>query len=62
MTERRGFSTALVNQRFVEDLDELYDDARRAMPGFFATCQDLASKTQATFHAGAEKCSTCARG
>ena len=24
MTERRGFSTALVNQRFVEDLDELY--------------------------------------
>ena len=25
MTERRGFSTALVNQRFVEDLDELYD-------------------------------------
>jgi ankyrin repeat protein len=61
MTERRGFSTALVNQRFVEDLDELYDDARRAMPGFFATCQDLASKTQATFHAGAEKCSTRAR-
>ena len=61
MTERRGFSTALVNQRFVEDLDELYDDARRAMPGFFATCQDLASKTQATFHAGAEKCSVRAR-
>ena len=31
MTERRGFSTALVNQRFVEDLDELYDDARRCV-------------------------------
>ena len=25
MTERRGFSTALVNQRFVEDLEELYE-------------------------------------
>lgn len=60
-TKRRGFSTALVNQRFVEDLEELYDDARRATPGFFQRVQSLATTTQATFHPGAEKCSTRAK-
>ena len=50
MTERRGFSTALSTSA-VEDLD----GRRRARAcRVFATCQDLASKTQATFHAGAK--------
>ena len=46
--KRRGYSTALVNQRFVEDLEELYADARRAKPGFDARLSKLAEATAAT--------------
>ena len=59
--DRRGFSRQLVNQRFVESIEELYEDAEAAHPVFEKTIQDLAAESSAKAIVGPIKAKTRAR-
>jgi len=45
---KRGYSTALVNQPFVSDLRELYEDAKLALPAFATLLQGVTTETGAS--------------